>query len=572
MWKLLLKSLEIPPEEGAEMLSLKELTKAKVPKIEPSFDLSDKNILNQVQAQNRIAAGNIYKRGYAAHVTDSINKTLKRSGIGRKQMGKDLQKNLERSLGLKPGQAAIKLVPKRFPGTAQQYFSGLAGTTLNRAQSGNRIQMFKQGGFTTYQIGAVIDRRTSQICNSMNGRTFTVQQGEQHITKVLGATSSAGLASAAPWRRDLSSFGKSPSSKTLADAGMALPPYHFRCRTQVFPISSGVTSTLISDEAVTRNMSRQMRRAESATDISRQVADAELVRGEKFLFKGSEITVTKRFFVKAKNMEYVGFTRADGTLGKARIHVFKEKSNPIMGGPTVGGTGPARPLPPAARPTTIPSPIKPVAVKPKDTIPNPAPSVKQKPVSRKGTPPFTDKNVEIKAKRVFELDEMIIKKGSKKQIAEILNYIEQNPALLKILKSGAVRKLRFGFGTKGARMFGFFQQGGTTGNLLELRLSGLAGKAKETMVHEMGHAFEKLVRSQRFGKNIDTIIKLESVTAEGLGTEVFGKPPFVSWYAKTKPSEDFAESFAQYIMEPKMFRKIYKVKAKAFDDLIEKFL
>jgi len=111
-----------------------------------------------------------------------------------------------------------------------------------------RLNLFSQGTFENYVISAIIDTRTSHICLSMDGRIFTIEQGEEQMENVLTAKSSDELKEVAGWRKDLSEFGiegqddfkRGPKStavsKTLADAGMALPPYHFRCRSTIRPI------------------------------------------------------------------------------------------------------------------------------------------------------------------------------------------------------------------------------------------------------------------------------------------------------------------------------------------------
>lgn len=49
---------------------------------------------------------------------------------------------------------------------------------------------------------------------------------------------------------------------------------------------------------------------------------------------------------------------------------------------------------------------------------------------------------------------------------------------------------------------------------------------------------------------------------------VFGKPPFITDYAKREPKEDFAESFAEYFLHPGLLQKRTPKKY----DAIERFL
>lgn len=231
-----------PIEKGIRLLNKAE------PKIEAVFNIRDKEIVEGIQQQNAFAGKNLYVNGYQVHVNDVIAQTVTQQGLSRTVAGQALEANLVKATGLSPGKIALKVVPKSFHGTAQSYYKGLSSSTYNRAQNYNRIAGMNQAGIEGYEIQAIIDRRTSQICIQMNGRRFTIKQGNETIDAVLSAPDAEALRAIAPWRKNLSEFGiagndafkKGPRAKAfsdkLADAGMALPLYHFRCRTQVRPI------------------------------------------------------------------------------------------------------------------------------------------------------------------------------------------------------------------------------------------------------------------------------------------------------------------------------------------------
>lgn len=225
-----------------------KLTNKAKPELGDAFDLRDHKIVEGIQAQNKIAAANLYKNGYAAHVADAIAQTVVEAGLSRQIAGKLLEENLIRALGLSPDKVALKVVPPDFNGTAKSYYKGLSTTTYNRAQNFNRINLFDRGGFTEYEIVAIMDNRTSEICRAMHGRTFKIGQAQSTIDRILEAEDAEELKQIAPWRKDLTEFGVKTQdafktgpratsfSSSLADAGMALPPYHFRCRTSIRPV------------------------------------------------------------------------------------------------------------------------------------------------------------------------------------------------------------------------------------------------------------------------------------------------------------------------------------------------
>ena len=103
----------------------------------------------------------------------------------------------------------------------------------------------EEAGITQYQFTAIIDNRTSQICSSMHGRTFSVEWGRQHMSDFLESEDVDVLKEKMPWRKDLSEFKLKPRqgvndpkvSQALAEAGLSIPPLHGSlCRSVIEPI------------------------------------------------------------------------------------------------------------------------------------------------------------------------------------------------------------------------------------------------------------------------------------------------------------------------------------------------
>jgi hypothetical protein len=112
-------------------------------------------------------------------------------------------------------------VPGTWPGSVEGYFTSLAGTVRNQATNQGLIATFVEGGVRRYRIVAVMDKRTSLVCQTMNGRTFEVRAGARLATARLDADNPEAV-------KDL-------SQAALERAGMALPPYHGSCRTVISP-------------------------------------------------------------------------------------------------------------------------------------------------------------------------------------------------------------------------------------------------------------------------------------------------------------------------------------------------
>jgi hypothetical protein len=235
--------------EGITLKGSKYVEKQEDPAIEALFDVSDREIVNALVKQNLIAAQNLYFTGFSKTVISVIKKIIGMEGVSKVRQAELIQRELSKALGILDKKLTIEdAVPKKFRGTSKDYYTGLAQTTLTRTQVFNKMNLFSQAEFKHFEFSAMMDNRTSVICRSLNGRIFTVQQGVDHMNRVLDATSTTELKKVAGWRRDLSEFGvttegdrkRGPGSKELsaelAKAGLSMPPLHFRCRSTIRPI------------------------------------------------------------------------------------------------------------------------------------------------------------------------------------------------------------------------------------------------------------------------------------------------------------------------------------------------
>jgi hypothetical protein len=249
---LTVNELNIDTSDKIESVILKGskyIEKQDEPGIDALFDISDREIVKVLVAQNLIAAQNLYKNGFSKTVIDVIRKIIGMEGLSQTRQAELIQKELTKALGLKKGKMSIEDInPKKFRGTSKDYYTGLSQTTLTRTQVFNKMNLFAQAEFKHFVFSAIMDKRTSVICRSLNGRIFTVKQGVDHMNRVLNSRSITELKSVAGWRRDLSEFGvtsegdrkRGPGSEALsaelAKNGLSMPPLHWRCRSTIRPI------------------------------------------------------------------------------------------------------------------------------------------------------------------------------------------------------------------------------------------------------------------------------------------------------------------------------------------------
>ena len=209
-----------------------------------SFTLKDEEA---TKALGRLISGSIgdhFDKTRKPVITESILEGVIEQGMTNEEAAEFLQKELTRRLG---GEASLSAVPDSIAALGQNsinaYFEGLVATNMNWAQNFSRVNAMREADITRYQLAVVVDGATSDICLDMVGRTFELKQAVDYMDNVLEAESADEIKNFAPWRDDLSEFGlsrgeslNSPSAQeVLAANGMAMPPYHNHCRTEVEP-------------------------------------------------------------------------------------------------------------------------------------------------------------------------------------------------------------------------------------------------------------------------------------------------------------------------------------------------
>lgn len=109
------------------------------------------------------------------------------------------------------------------------YFEGVSDHIISQMQNISRINEGAKNGVEYYKVVARIDGRTSECCKSMNGRIIPASHLEAQSQAIQNAKNIAQKKAAAIWRNG-AFYGK------ILPKDFGLPPYHFRCRTEVVPV------------------------------------------------------------------------------------------------------------------------------------------------------------------------------------------------------------------------------------------------------------------------------------------------------------------------------------------------
>ena len=206
---------------------------------------SEELIVSNLARIQKIAIGNHFPVNKRSLISELIKTGVMEKGLNKTNAGNFLMRELTARLG---GQAFKEAIPESFTEAGEasigSYFRGLASTHASFARNFSQVDAMDEAGITSYQWESVMDELTSTICEEMNGRVFSMQRAKDHMAGILACEDVEALKDFAPWREDLSEFGltagkelDSPTAEeVLASNGMAMPPAHLHCRSEVVPL------------------------------------------------------------------------------------------------------------------------------------------------------------------------------------------------------------------------------------------------------------------------------------------------------------------------------------------------
>jgi SPP1 gp7 family putative phage head morphogenesis protein len=236
---------------SSAMLRQLDVAKAK-PKddeatLEPSFDLVDEKTIRALQEEQLIWIGRHYDANVGATVREAIAEIVT-TGMGRREAALAMMKAVNESLTHigRPG---------GFQGTDKQYFEGLAANAATNARVLGQLRSFASIGITKYELVNPMDHRTSEICAHLNGKVFTVADAADQVSAMLAADTPEEYKEAHPWLTYKEILDISPKSgqvsaedsQALAEAGVLLPPFHWKCRTTVDISQESLTFDQLED-------------------------------------------------------------------------------------------------------------------------------------------------------------------------------------------------------------------------------------------------------------------------------------------------------------------------------------
>ena len=112
-------------------------------------------------------------------------------------------------------------------------------TTTNKAQQYAAINYMSQAGVERYEVVAMIDNKTSDVCRAMDGKTFITATGRAKVVKV-GKSDPLDVPKVTPFVsavfENLDDLEDITGDELAAEYGIFSPPFHPHCRTQLVAI------------------------------------------------------------------------------------------------------------------------------------------------------------------------------------------------------------------------------------------------------------------------------------------------------------------------------------------------
>lgn len=120
----------------------------------------------------------------------------------------------------------------------------IADTNITRTAEVGHLTGYEDAGVEYAQIVAVLDDRTSDICRHLHGRKIPISAMARQRDGLLDAARRhdiAGIKRFQPMAHEPSFLETARTSDLIAEEGIGLPPYHFRCRTTTVAYSEPAT-------------------------------------------------------------------------------------------------------------------------------------------------------------------------------------------------------------------------------------------------------------------------------------------------------------------------------------------
>jgi hypothetical protein len=201
----------------------------------------DKGVIRSLANEGPYWIGNFYGDHLSERITEVGYQVTVEGGFGREAAGRTMKDVLRQEFALSGGASTYEsTIPARFAGNVDNYSRIVSANVAQRSRVYSSISAMRDAEFVRYQFTAVMDERTSEVCQEMNGRIFTVTSAVKVLEEVSLSENPEDFKQAHPWPKNAESIrviagsgSAIEQSRNLEEAGIVMPPLHGMCRSSV---------------------------------------------------------------------------------------------------------------------------------------------------------------------------------------------------------------------------------------------------------------------------------------------------------------------------------------------------
>lgn len=223
----------------------------------PLFNVADERAINILHDHNVYWVKNYFDDHLRGQVV-SFGEQIIGRGLNRKEAG----------------QMFAREFADKYEAHSWRYWEGFANHVTTRSRAMGAVSGYQRAEIEYVEVRAVIDHRTTEICNHMHGRRIAVGKLVEMKNKLLDAESPDQVKDVAPWP-NLDDVAGVSTDQLPESASM--PPYHFNCRTRIVAAPSDISHTDIS--GIESSSDQQLaNRVTSAASNQEQMSRQEVAR------------------------------------------------------------------------------------------------------------------------------------------------------------------------------------------------------------------------------------------------------------------------------------------------------
>jgi len=209
--------------------------------VDPVFALKNKQAIAAINDSTSIFFSPEYERQagrFRARSQDVMQRGLS-EGLGSREIGAQLRTEFRNT--------AIN----------RNYWDTVAAVHVNRARSFSAAATYASNGVTQFEVVAVMDKRTTEVCRMLDGTILSVESALNAFDSMEAAEDLDGVKAATPFMQvrggtisnqhgTIATRAQGGGWNRVSPAGMNakgvnMPPFHMRCRTTVVPVMSSAS-------------------------------------------------------------------------------------------------------------------------------------------------------------------------------------------------------------------------------------------------------------------------------------------------------------------------------------------